>query len=208
MRKTIGVILMFCFFINLGAIVHYNDIKPAFSEESRESIEKSVIEGAIYFLKAKAQADLFLCEYEKSAKQTFNADLALVYTQVAIEEIKNSLFEYEKSLQFAKSAGYDEATIQKFKSFNYDGYTLGKQLNNDIMFLVKAYFASGNIIGAYQQNIDHIADVLLTLEQVKGMLNKHELPDVQFAWALSQKLSIAALFGSYSTMTAQDVFAQ
>jgi hypothetical protein len=111
-------------------------------------------------------------------------------------------------LKIAKAAGYDDMTIQKFKNFNYDGYTLGKQLNNDIMFLVKAYFAGGNIVGAYQQNIDLISEVLITLEQIKGMLDNQKRPDVQLAWTLTQKISKAALFGSYSTMTAQDVFAQ
>jgi hypothetical protein len=197
-----------CFAFSLPALINMNDIIPAFPEGSRGGIENAVIEGAIHYLQANAQADLLLCEYEKSARQPFNFEAALGHADKAIAQLEMSLQEYGKSIDLGQQAGYEETTIQKFKSFNYDGFTTSKSLDNCTMSLVKAYFSSGNILGAYRQNADNIAAILVTLQQVKERLAAGLQPDVSLFWQISQQFALTSLFGSYCTMTAQSVFKQ
>ncbi len=207
MRKTSFLLIGLFFAFTLQALVNMNDIIPVFPEGDRAQIESAVIEGAIHYLQGKSQADLLLCEYEKSARQTLDFDAALGYADKTIAELELSLDEYGKSIDLGKQAGYVQQTIQKFKSFNYDSYTALKSLDSDTMVTVKAYFSGGNILGAYRQNADNIAGILVTLRQIREKLAAGQVPDVSTFWQLNRQFAGASLFGNYCTMTAQAVFA-
>lgn len=212
MKKIIFILIILFFTVTftltLRGLVQMNDIVPAFPDEERGAIEGAVIEGAVRFLEAKSQMALLLKEYELSAKQPFDFSAALAHAEKAAGELEISLEEYEKSITICKQAGYVDEIIQKFKNFNYDAFASEKQLNSDIMVLVKAYFSGGNIMGAYRQNVDHISGILTILEQIKEKLTAGQSPDVSLFWQLSRQFSKASLFGNYCTMTAAAVFAQ
>jgi len=208
MKKTIFILIVLFFTLTLQALVDMNDIVPAFTGEAQGQIEGAVIEGAIHFLQAKSHSDLLLMEYEKSANQPFNFSAALDHAEKAIGELEKSIEEYEKSVSLGKQAGYVDEILQKFKNFNYDGFSADKRLNNDVMVLVKSYFSAGNILGAYQQNVDHIGEILITMEQIKEKLKINQLADITLFWQLVQRFSKAALFGNYCTITAATIFTQ
>jgi hypothetical protein len=208
MKKVIFILITLIVVITLPAALLQNDIVPVFTGESRGEIEGAVIDGAVYFLQAKAHADLLLMEYEKSAGQTLDYPAALEYTVKTIAELEKSRDNYARAHTLGKQAGYVEEMIQKFKTFDYNTYTAGKQLNGDVMLSVKAYFSAGNILGTYQQQVEYIDDILLTLVPVREKLAAGQLPDISLLWQLVQQFSTSSLFGNYCTMTAQAVFAQ
>jgi hypothetical protein len=210
MRKTSFVLVALVFMVSismLASIVH-NDIVPVFPEGEQAKIESRVIEGAVHFLEASSQANLLLKEYEKSARQPFNYQAALEYTDKAIYELEISRAEYGQAVNTAKDAGYVTEMIQKFKDFDYDSFCASGQLNGDTMASVKAYLSAGNIVGAYRQNTERIDDILLVLVQVREKIAAGQLPDISLPWKLLQLFSEAALFGNYCTMTAHSVFAR
>jgi hypothetical protein len=208
MKKFIVVVTMLFLSIGLSAFLELNDIVPAFPEEEQGSIESAVIEGAIHFLQAKSQADLLLGEVEKSAKQPLNYLSALVCTEKAIDELEKSINEYHHAITSAKRAGYVNEVIQKFKHCNYDTFASENKLNREIMTVVKAYFSGGNIIGVYQQYVEYLGEILITLHLIKDKLTAYLLPDVSLSWQLLQQFSHASLFGNYCTLTATAILSK
>lgn len=207
MKKTIFVFMMFSFvFIPaLEPFVVMNDIVPVFQEGERDKIEAAVIEGATRFLQAKSYADLLLQEYEKSGKQPIHYPAAFGYAEQAMTELETAREEYMKAIAAGIKAGYVDETIAKFKIYDYDMLAAEKEMNNDIMSAVKTYFSSGDILGAYRQNVTNIDKILSTLQLIKEKLAVDATPDISLFWQVLQQFSKAALFGNYCTMTAAAV---
>lgn len=189
------------------ALIFHNDIMPAFPPQDRPKIESAVIDGAVHFFLAQSHASLLMMEYERSAKQPLNNSVALTHTLNAINELEKSVEDYGQAVIFAIQAGYFSETISKFKTFNYDSFSLANQMNSDTMVLVKAYFSAGSIVGVYQQNVDNLNDILLLLLQIKTKLESGLTPDKTLLWHLFQQFSQTALFGNYCTVTAEKVMA-
>lgn len=208
MKKTIFMVmlLLLTFSLYTEPMQVMNDIILVFPEGSRAEIEASVVEGAINFLEAKGYGDFLLCEYEKSAKQPFNYESALNYAEKALAALDKSIDAYGKSLSLAKQAGYVSQTIDKFNIYDYDGFALREKLGGDMMAMVKAYFLGGDIVGAYRQNVDNIAEIRITLQVLKEKLAQGKIPVVSQFSQLLQQLAKTALFGNYCTTTAMSVF--
>ncbi len=190
-----------CFLVGAPFVV-MNDIVPVFPEKDRDKIESAVIEGAVHFLQAKSYSDLLLQEYEKSGKQAIDYAAALDYAAKAIAELEAAKKEYRESMAAANLAGYVAEEVQRFKVFDYDSFSTQKDLNKEIMTLVKSYLAAGNIIGAYQENMNNIGKILATLETIKEKIEVNITPDISLFWQLLQQFSQAALFGNYCTAAA------
>ncbi len=182
-----------------------NDIVPVFKAGFRDSIESAVIEGAANFLQAKSYSDLLLREYEKSGKQAIDYSAALEYAEKAISGLEKAKEDYRESLESAVRAGYVDDTILKFKAFDYSTFESEKGLNKDLMSSVKSYLSTGDILGAYRENMDNVDKILATLQFIKGKIEMDVTPDISLFWQLLQQFSYAALFGNYCTMTATEV---
>ena len=76
------------------------------------------------------------------------------------------------------------------------------------MEVVKAYVSGGNILGLYQQNVEYLGEILITLNLVAEKCTAQQSPDISLLWQLLQQFSKAALFGNYCTVTATAVFSQ
>jgi len=197
--------IVFMCVLSCEPFVVMNDIVPVFTAGSRDSIESAVIEGATHFLQAKSYSDLLLREYEKSGKQAIDYSAALEYAEKAIAELEKAKEEYLESLDSANRAGYVNDKILKFKSFDYNTFQSEKGLNKDLMSSVKSYLSTGDILGAYWENVDNITGILSTLQSIKGKIELDITPDISLCWQLLQQFSHAALFGNYCTMTAAEV---
>ena len=202
------VILLFVCCFNLHPLIDMNDIIPVFPPEKQAQIEGSVIEGAIHFLEAQSQVNLLLKEVERSARQPLDHASALAHADKAISELEKSIEQYDQAISVGKQKGYLDEKIQKFKIFNYDVFGSARGLNRDVMTVVKAYFTAGNILGAYQQRVEHLSEILIILHQIKEKLTDQQTPDISLVWNLYQRFSEASLFGNYCTITANAVFAQ
>jgi hypothetical protein len=204
MKKTMFFIVLFTFGCILAGepFVVMNDIVPVFPERDRDKIENAVIEGAVHFLQAKSYSDLLLQEYEKSAKQEINYAAALDYVEKAVVELEAAKKEYQESIAAGNLAGYAAEKVQRFKVFDYDKFSTQMDLNKDLMAVVKSYLSAGNILGAYQENVNNIGKILATMETIKEKIEVNITPDISLFWQLLQQFSQAALFGNYCTATA------
>lgn len=208
MKKTMFFLIagLFIFIQGLHSWVVLNDVVPAFPSEERGLIEDSVVEGAYHYLLAKSHIALLLAQYEKSAKPDFNYSTALGHADKAAEELDASLKHFKSAIEMGKQAGYDQQNIEKFKTFNYDEFKENEAENQAFseteIVQVKAYFAGGNILGAYQRNIDNITSVNVTLGLIRKDLAEGKMPRIKTIWKLLQQDSIATLFGNYCTVTA------
>lgn len=207
MKKNffIFMVIPFVFTLTLEPFVVMNDIVPVFPVEDQDKIEGAVIEGAIHFLQAKSNAVLILQEVEKSNEHGMSYSLILEYVEKTISELEISKREFMKSIAAGNRAGYVEEIILKFKAFDYAKFESEKDLNNDLMFSVKSYLSVGNILGAYQENVDNICEILSTLRLIKEKIEINTTPDISLFWQLLHQFSKAALFGNYCTMIASAV---
>jgi len=210
MKKIIVLLLLVLLSLPIvvRGTVDMNDIILVFPQENRTEIEASVIEGAIQFFVAKAHADLLFAEHERSAKQAFDYEAAGVYVEKAITAMSKAVDEYGKSLSLAKAAGYLPEVTAQFKSFDYEAHRTAFKMENDTLTRVKAYFLQGDIVGAYNQNVENLSEIQVTLEQIKEGLVKQKLPEIDTFCRLLQQFSKAAMFGNYCTVTATSIFKQ
>ena len=206
MKKLFVILTVLVVFFPLYAFIELNDIVPAFPEEVQSPIESAVIEGAVYFLQAHSEVNLLLAEYEKNGKLAFNYAAALSYAGKAINAVEKSIAAYDQAITLGKETGYRSDMIQKFR--NYDAFATEQGLNKDIMEVVKAYVSGGNILGLYQQNVEYLGEILITLNLVAEKCTAQQSPDISLLWQLLQQFSKAALFGNYCTVTATAVFSQ
>ncbi len=204
------MILLFIFTLSgfTRALIVHNDIWPAFPPEERSNIEGAVISGAVHFLKAQSYANLLMTEYEESARRTFDMQAAITHATDAYDQLEKSIENYGEAIVHGRRAGYFAETIKKFKAFNYDSFITDTGMDKGTMSTVRAYFSTGDILGAYQQNVDNINAILLTLSRIKTELESGQLPSKPLIWLLLQQFSKASIFGNYCTVTAQAVFDQ
>lgn len=207
MKKKVFIFMVITFFFALivKPFVVMNDIVPVFPVEARDEIEGAVIEGAIHFLQAKSYTALLLQEYERSGRQAMNYTAALGLVEKAIIELETSKTEYTASIAAGTRSGYVAEKIEQFKVFDYDSFTSENSLNKDLMLSVKSYLSCGNILGAYQENVDNICKVLATLKIMKEKFEENTTPDISSFWQLLQQFSRATLFANYCTITATAV---
>lgn len=209
MKQTIFFLtFIVAFTMSVQPLIVMNDIVPAFPEEEQEKIEGAIIEGSILFLEAKSQVALLLKEYEKSAKQGLNHGAALAHVDKAAAALEESRGHYREAAAAGQRAGCVEAKIQELKGFAYDSFAEENGLNRDVMAQVKSYLASGDILGAYRENIAKISGILELLVQIREKLQADGTAEISLVWQLLQRFSEAALFGNYCTIAASAVFNQ
>jgi len=207
MKKSILSIIIITFIVtNLQALIVLNDIVPAFSEGERNNIEAFVVEGSIHFLKGNSQAYLLLMEHEQLAKQAFTPVAALDYLEKSLTEFEAARGEYQKAFETAERAGYATDNIAKLKAFNYQAFASTRNLGAEEMNKVKSFFASGDILGAYNENLKNLDRIIVLLKKIQIELVKGNTPSLADSRLLLQQLTRAALFGNYCTLTATTIF--
>jgi hypothetical protein len=200
MKKIMFVLLFSAFALSIHGLLCLNDLSCLFSEGSEKvQIEDNVVAGAIHFLNSKANTDLFLMEYEKSARQSFNYSLALEYVEKAIDELEAAKGDYTSAAEIGKSIGYIEKKIAWFKDYDYDTFITKNNLNKEIAGIVKAYLINADILGVYKHSIESINELLNILYVMRDKVKVNKKPDISTCWLLLQKYSDTTLFGNYST---------
>jgi len=200
MKKILFGLLFFLFAVHSYALIYCNDLNCLFSEGSEKvQIEDNVVAGAIHFLHSKANTDLFLMEYEKSARQAFNYSLALEYVEKAIDELETAKVNYTGAVDIGERIGYIEKKIAWFKDYDYDTFITENNLNKEIAGMVKAYLINADILGVYKHSIDSINELLNILYVLRDKVKVNKKPGISTCWLLLQKYSDTTLFGNYST---------
>jgi hypothetical protein len=179
-----------------------NDISCAFdgSDQEKVSIESNIIEGAANFLKAKAQIDMLLYEYEISSNRIFSSQSALIYTKEAIEFLKTAKTKYLRANDLGKQLGYNENKKVLFQTFQFDLYIAERNLNVSLADKAKTYLTKMDIVGIYNAKIEYIDNILIKLQMIEKTIKNNQKPDIRIMWSLLQQCYEAALFGNYATM--------
>jgi hypothetical protein len=208
LKKTFFIILSVIasmVFLDIGvhAILHNNDIVPAFDDpdgQKKQEIESHVISGASLFLQAQSYANLLLYEYELSCKQPYNCVRSLQYLETTINLLENARDQYVSASGIGESVGYSAVKIARLKTFDYDAFIIENRLNKEIAKEVQGYLSSGDIVGIYQQSANDISAILNTLYSIKESLKVDEKPSINLFWKLLQQFSESSLFGNYATL--------
>lgn len=206
MKKILLFLFLLLFSYQIFSLVYGNDIVCAFNPDSQKAdIETNVIDGALLFLKSKANADLLLQEYEKSAKSAFNFFRANDLVNQVILDLESSRNYYIAARDIGKKIGYVEKKISWFRDFDYDSFITENLMNREIAEKVKKYLVVCDIIGIYNQNVEDINSIIETLYAIKEAMKSNTQPDIKLFWRLLQQYSEAALFGNYATVIGSNI---
>ena len=206
MKKFLMLLFVLGFALNVHGLLCLNDVSPTFPEgTNRALIEGGVVFGAIHFLNSKSYADLLLMEYEKSAHQDFNYELAIDYIEKSIAELEISKSNYLKAKEIGENVGYIQRILICFKEYDYDKYIIENNLNREIAEIVKHYFKQSDILAVYQNNIDNINGILNTLYYIRDNLKINKMPTINSFWKLLEQYSYTTLFGNYASRIGRDV---
>lgn len=172
--KIIGIFSILALSINIYSFVWVNDVDCAFSYNADQAVLKQkVVEGSIYVLEAKAYTDHFLSEYERAAVGSFNVAEALSYFEHSISEMEFAKKKFEEALNIGAILTYKTSNLEKFNSFDYDGYI---------------------------KNINNLNKILDFQYKEKEELKNNNTPEITLVWGLMNQFSESALFGSYTSM--------
>jgi len=206
MKKIISVLLFFLFSVHTYALIYCNDLNCIFTDGSEKIlIEDNVVAGAIHFLHSKANTDLLLMEFEKSARQDFNFSLSLEYVEKAMAELEAAKVNYARAAEIGERIGYIEKKMAWFKDYDYDTFITKNNLNKEIAGIVKGYLINADILGVYKHSINNINELLNILYLIRDKVKVNEKPDISTCWMLLQKYSDATLFGNYSTQMGLEI---
>jgi len=201
-KMTVITLAVLMISISTHAVMFQNDIIDAFGSEEdlrKNEIEINIVDGACLFLQSEVNIDLLCYEYELSCKQQFDFKNALEYTEKAIFFLEGANSRYNSAKEIAVSTGYNSKKIDLFKIFDYEKFINEHKLNSDVAKKVKEFFSIGDIIGAFQKNIENISGILNLLYIVKGKLKDGIKPSKDLLWQLLQQKSECLMFGNYLT---------
>jgi hypothetical protein len=206
MKKYFIVIFILFVALNLHSLIVMNDLNCIFTDGSEKIlIEDNVVAGAIHFLHSKANTDLLLVEFEKSARQDFNFSLALEYVEKAMAELEAAKVNYARAAEIGERIGYIEKKMAWFKDYDYDTFITKNNLNKEIAGIVKGYLINADILGVYKHSITNINELLNILTVMRDKVKVNEKPGISTCWMLLQKYSDTTLFGNYSTQMGLEI---
>ncbi len=190
----------------LNALIVMNDIVCVFTPGSEKvEIEEGMISAATLFLASKAQADLFLMEYERASNGNLKCGEALKYAREAIAKLEQSRGTYAHARDLGQKIGYLEYKRQWFQEYNYAKVVADRQMLPAMANKVTAYLCNMDILGIYSENINNLDKILGTLKEIKNQLELSRTPAVELVWQLLKEYAEATLFGNYATILGGDI---
>lgn len=183
-----------------------NDIICAFTPGSEKvEIEQDMISAATLYLASKANADLFLMEYERASNSDLDFASALNYAHAALANLEKARAKYARARDLGIKIGYLEYKRQWFQNYNYSKAASDRNMNAVLAAKVSTYLINMDILGIYSENIANVDKIMKTLDEVKGNLEKAQIPPIEVVWRLLNEYSDATLFGNYATILGGDV---
>jgi len=178
-----------------------NNIAEGFGngDGKNQQIEEYVVAGAKSFIESYKNALALIDAFEIKPSQAADISAAFIFTENALRQLQDSRSHYAKAKELGEQAGYNMTFIVKFKVFDYDEYIDKYGLNKEIAGIVKKYLKEGDILGVYEQNIDNIDAIIITLTRIRDTLKSGEKPPIRILWDCIQQYANAALFGNYTT---------
>ncbi len=207
MRKSlISIILILTASMYVHGVIFCNDTPCAYGECNDENkvnggqMTPLVINGAGYFIKSNSDFQLFLQKIELSELYGPNFDVFQDNLNNAISNVEYAIGIYNELIAVAEETPYDQLIIYKLKTFGYDDFLKGHNLNAEVFNRVRSFLVKGDVTGAYKRIKADMEDILGCLNSVKGDIDKNIPPKIATLWDVNQKYSDSLFFGQYSAM--------
>lgn len=161
-------------------------------------IEKYVMEGAGYFLKANADIHAFLhiIEWQDLKVIDYN-ELDRLATN-ALANIMNARETYELLVKIATATPYNPEVISLLKNFDYDSFREKHDLDPVVFTRVREYLENGNITGSFEFFHANIISIEKMLLEIQSKLVSNSLPELPLTWKLNEMCAETLLFGSFT----------
>lgn len=159
-----------------------------------------VVKGASFFLESHSDFQLFLNKVELSEINGVNYDELNGIIDDAIAKMDSAQYTYYVLKVVAAETPYNQSVIERLKSFDYDEFFYGRDLNPVVFNKVKEYLYNGDITGAYCEMLSNKSLLLEKLLFVKSFVAKGSIPPISELWSLNQLYSNSLLFGQYIAM--------
>lgn len=205
-KRNVFFLLMGLCLSQLNAVICLNDIVCVFTPGSEKvEIEQDMISAATLFLASKANADLFLMEYERASNSELDIAAALNYAEAALANLQKARDTYVHAMELGQKIGYLEYKRQWFQSYDYAKAISSRQMNVEMASKVTSYLSNMDVLGIYSENVVYVDKILKTLGEIKGKLQLSQTPAIELVWQLLKEYSETTLFGNYSTILGGDI---
>jgi hypothetical protein len=115
----------------------------------------------------------------------------------ALKNMESARETYCNLIRIADNTPYNQAIIEKLKSFDYEAFQEENGLNSFVFSYVKAYLGNGEIRKLYYDFSSTIEKIIGLLKQVKGQIDAGNFTPVKEIWKLNGLFSESLLFGQY-----------
>ncbi len=160
-------------------------------------IEKQVIEGAGYFLKAQSSMMRFLALYQLQDRgvdfQEWREQLEL--TTGYVKQAKEAYFNL---LAMAKATPYNRLMVSRLEAFDFDSFRQQHKLNPDISDRIKECLSGGNVDGFFLHVAKRITHIEMLLQQISGDVTVEKVPELTVVWKINAMFTENHLFGQYA----------
>ncbi len=161
------------------------------------TINSLVIDGAAYFLKASADANLFLNYIELSDKTGADFNKLKETLNAAIKSMEKASASYLLLRDLANATAYNQAVINRLLEFDYEGFMKKNALIPVLFDKVQGYLAAGDVRGVYNEFYLDSVMLLKLMYELKSKVDRNIFPNRNNLWVLNQKFMESRLFGQY-----------
>lgn len=220
MKMVLSIALAVFLGLNLSAMIYQNwgecpflpGCAPGTGGDSNIYISSGdslmgmyIVEGAGYVLDAHSGVMAFINRFETA--ELTGAD----YTEMG--EILNRVIDnLEKARDIylminflAENTPYNEAVIERLKTFDYDGFRERNGLYSVVFERVKGFLVLGDVRGVFAGVLTDIDGLLDRLYALKESTDAAKFPVVQGIWQLNQSFSENLFFGQYFSQVLYEV---
>lgn len=173
--------------------------------ESGDLMGMYIVEGAGYVLGAYSGVGSLLRQYELSS--LYGADTTATQNTLdkIISDLENARDIYYFINYIAAVTPYNEAVIERLKTFGYDEFEKNEELLAPVFDRVEEYLKNGDVRGVFSKILKDIDSLLYQLYPIKKTVDTGTLPDIKSTWKLNQSFMEVLLFGQYFSRVIYEV---
>jgi hypothetical protein len=166
-------------------------------EVETTALKTKIADSAGYFLLSHSNFQSFLNRVEMSELNKVDNNELRAFINRAVDNMKKAKATYIKVKKTAKKIPFNNILIERLQAFDFDRFQSQYGLLSPIYDRVKTKLSKGDIAGLDDGVIFNMGRILNQLNQVKAVVDKGQLPDIQVLWRIFQSYVEAQLYGQY-----------
>jgi hypothetical protein len=161
-------------------------------------IEGDISQGAVYFLEAYGNFITFMKQLEASGTSVMEETGVMVPLDQALKALGQAQMVYWRLKATADRTPYDTAVIERLKRFDYDGFSMSRELNPGIFAEVKNYLVRGEVRELYGRAAQEAARLLERVRAVKAKMEEGVSLPIEETWRANDLFMRFLSFGQYT----------